>query len=256
MWSVKPLANTDLRFQQRTSVRMEIFREKEENEERERKNGQTAVWQILWDVVEGWWCFHCWHQHKFSWRGSPCPAWAQHWETGEEILWAAREWNQRAGALRPLTHWTPRWPQISLLFSHTHTHTHSYMHGYTHNSHRCVSLRLTATHSHAQTCTIFRTIWDQCWSLCVISDWSIWRQCICFCHLISSICLCVALEGGTHWPASEPWGVQWWTKGSMSPVWGASLKLDGHTHSHTRICVHHTACACTHTHTCNTCGLS
>lgn len=128
MWSVKPLANTDLRFQERTSVRMEIFGEKEENEGRERKNGHTAVWQILWDVVEGWWCFHCWHQHKFSWCGSPCPAWAQHWETGEEILRAAREWNQRAGAPGPLTHWTPRWPHYSLLFSHTQ----SYMHRHTH----------------------------------------------------------------------------------------------------------------------------
>ena len=33
----------DLRFQKCTSVRMEIFRVKEENEGRERKNGQTAV---------------------------------------------------------------------------------------------------------------------------------------------------------------------------------------------------------------------
>lgn len=119
MWSVKPLANMNLSFQKRTSARMEIFREKEENGGRERKNGQTAVWQILWDAVEGWWCFHCWHQHKFSWRGSPCPAWAQHWETGEEILRATREWNQRAGTLRPLTHWTPCWPHSALPYSHT-----------------------------------------------------------------------------------------------------------------------------------------
>ena len=124
----------DLRFQERTSVRTEIFGEKEENEGRGRKNGHTAVWQILWDVVEGWWCFHCWHQHKFSWRGSPCPAWAQHWETGEEILRAAREWNQRARAPGPLTHWTPRWPHDSLLFSHTQSYMHRHTHTHTHTS--------------------------------------------------------------------------------------------------------------------------
>lgn len=90
--------------------------------ERRRKNGQTAVWQILWDVVEGWCCFHCWHQHKFSWCGSPCPAWAQHWETGEEILRATRERNQRAVAPRPLTHWTLHWPHHSLPFSRSFTH--------------------------------------------------------------------------------------------------------------------------------------
>lgn len=253
MWSVKPLANMDLRFQKRTSVRMEIFREKEENEGRESKNGQTAVWQILWDVVEGWWCFHCWHQHKFSWRGSPCPAWAQHWETGEEILRAAREWNQRAGAPRPLTHWTPRWPHNSLWLSHTQ----SYMHRHTQNRH-------TRPHTHTlrvrQRCTVrreqtkphiyitFETIWDQCSSLCVFRVWSIWKQCICFCHLISSVCPCTAPRGGAHWPASELWGVQWWTKGSMSPVWGASLKLDRHTLTHADLCVSYWACMHTHTH--------
>lgn len=126
---------------------MEIFREKEENQGRERKNGHTAVWQILWDVVEGWWCFHCWHQHKFSWRGSPCPAWAQHWETGEEILRAAREWNQRAGAPRPLTHWTPRWPHNSLVQC-SYTHTHTELHAHIVATH---SLRSTATHR--RTCT-------------------------------------------------------------------------------------------------------
>lgn len=225
---------------------MEIFGGKEENKRRERKNGHTAVWQILWDVVEGWWCFHCWHQHKFSWRGSPCPAWAQHWETGEEILQAARERNQRPRALRPLTHWTPRWPPNALVLwlSHTHTQTHTLMH----RSHTLQQLSVirAQTSPHVNT-----TIWDPCSSLCAFGVWSICEQCICLCHLMSSVCARVALGGGTHWPASEPWGVQRQTKGSMSPVWGASLKLDIHTHTLTDLCVSHWTCVGAHT-----CGLS
>ncbi len=253
MWSVKPLANMDLRFQKRTSVRMEIFREKEENEGRESKNGQTAVWQILWDVVEGWWCFHCWHQHKFSWRGSPCPAWAQHWETGEEILQAAREWNQRAGAPRPLTHWTPRWPHNSLWFSHTHTHTQRYMHSHTHNSH-IYSPRSSVIHSKmcANKTTHIHHFQDHLGSMlitlclpCLIylkavhlflpSD----KQCLSLCsswgwHILA--CIRTVRRSVVDERFNEP------CLRSLIKTWQT------HTLTHTLICVCHTEHVCTHTH--------
>lgn len=50
--------------------------------------------------------------------------------------------------------------------------------------------------------------------------------------------------GGTHWPASELWGIQWWTKGSTSPVWGTSLKV----HTHTDLCASCWTRVCTDAH--------
>lgn len=207
--------------------------EKEENEWRERKNGQTAVWQILWDVVEGWWCFHCWHQHKFSWRGSPCPAWAQHWETGEEILWTARERNQRAGVLRPLTHWTPRWPYNSLLFSHTHTHTVT-----------CTEDSQYTPALHSDMCTNKSTHKDD------FQDdlGSVFITLCLLCLIFLKTVHLLTLGGGTHWPASELWGVQWFNE----PCLRSLIKI---THTHGSVCIILDTCVHTRTHA-KTCSLS
>lgn len=88
---------------------MEIFTAKEENKCTERDRESERMDRPLFDKYcemrsRGGGVFIADININFSWRGSPGPAWARHWETGEEILQAARERNQRPGALRPLTH--------------------------------------------------------------------------------------------------------------------------------------------------------
>lgn len=169
--------------------------------EQRRNNGQTAVWQILWDVVVGWCCFHCWHQHKFSWCGSPCPAWAIHWDTGEEILRGTRERNQRAVAPRPLTHWTLQWPHHSLLFSCTFTHIAA-----------CTGACCTTTCGNrvcAHTMVNFEVIWAP------LELYGSRRS--------QNLSLPSPLGG--DWSVSELWDIKWYTlKVRWAPVRGTSLK--------------------------------